>query len=1697
MATIDERVVSIKFNNGQFMSGIKESLAGIRALDKGLQLDNATSGIAKVADAAKNLTFGDAVRGAANVVDKMGLMEVAGIASLAGIGAKAAAVGADLVKSLTITPALEGFSEYELQLNSVQTILANTASKGETIETVNAALDELNTYADQTIYNFSEMTRNIGTFTAAGVGLKESVSAIKGLSNLAAASGSSSAQASTAMYQLSQAIAAGTVRLMDWNSVQNAGMGGEQMQEALKRTARVHGEAVDAAIAKQGSFRESLQEGWLTSEVMLETLTLMTGDLDEATIRSMGYTEEQTQEIMQFASTALDAATKIKTFTQLVDTAKEELGSGWATTWRLIIGDFQEAKDLWTAVGKFVTEEISLGAKARNDLLLGWKELGGRTELLRALYNIFRLLWDPIAAVRSGFLDVFTGPTAQGLYSFTKGVADFTEHLRMSENACDNLFRVVKGVSAVLHILWSVFSDIAQVVGFVFIRGFEAATDVIKWFMLAIGNGTGAISDLIVKFDLWYNSLDLGGKAVHVLSHAFDNLREVIIFVRNLIGAFASGIYYTLYVPVVVLRIAFKRLGEAIRGAFSKSLHAVLDPLKALVEQSQTAKAVLGALGSFFGLFSGSTENMGSALEKVQAFFDSLPDKAEAFGEKIANKLVPGVDAFTEKVQKASDKVNAFGDKLAEKISNHMPAVVGWFSEAKTSVHDLGTEMMETQGVSSKWELLKSFKLPSFSFDLPKFDFGTMGAEIKAAFASFKDMDTSNLTAFFQDLGGRLKTFVDHIKAAIGPIGEFWTALDLGGRVSRGWENFKNAYGGIPELIVKGLKAIGGALVTVIKGFAEFSNAVKEGWASLKENFQFDFTEQKIRSLGTLLAGGGIVAGILMIKKRAQEMAPMLDVVKEQIEKFGNVFSSLSENLEAHAKKTIAESVLIYAASLLVLVAAMWILAQIPADKLLVTTVALAAVFAMITSATKSMGENLKDTKDYLVGAASLVLVSFALSTAAGALAKLGDMSWGDIIKGTAALFAVMRMTTTMFGELSKQKGEVTVGLGTMIGISVGLSLISIAVRILGSMPTKVLIQGLFAMGVIMTLITMYALMGARNVTPSSALLFLSVAMSLRLVAKTIADFASMSWGEYLSGVLKMAIVLALLVAALLPFNNYVNVGAAQTLIALVASVAVAAGIIAMFAAMSWGTYLEGAIKMAATLAILIAAAKSAEGDIEGAASIFLLAAAMRMLIGPIERLAAIPVKSLGVALAAMGIALWILVKAAAGAQNYAVGLWTLGGAMALIGASAALAGLGMTLFAGGLATLAGSGAAGIAVLAKLIELIPVLGTALAQAVINILAVLAENGDIIRNALAALLIAALGAIYDALPQATQTLVALIDALCTVLVLSIPRMTGAFLDILIACMQTITDHTPELAQKASDMIIAFLQAIEDHAPDVIAQATSTMQTLAQAFSDNLPTMIQTAFDVAISFLNGFADAIRNNSQTVGDAVGNVVDAIVVGFGRFASGFGARIGPTVRSMGRAIINGMKAGARAAAQGLVNAVRSVAKNAIDAAKRLLGIASPSKVFREIGDYTIQGFAIGIARNQNAIRATANSAQSVSDTFAKGLTLKDAINDQLSDLEDPTIRPVVDLSEVNDASKAISDLGTSVPTSLGMANAVAAKLAANQEPAKPQNDDKSPRGDVIFNQYNTSPKALSEAEIYRQTRSQLVGLREEIFKL
>lgn len=402
---IDQRVVELQFDNANFERNAKESISTLDKLKEKLNFKRTGEGLKELEDRVAKFTMKpleDAVEG---VRVKFTLLDNFVWNFFDRISNKILDVGKNLVSAFTIDPIKTGFQEYETQINAVQTILANTQSKGSTLDDVNEALDKLNKYADLTIYNFTEMTRNIGTFTAAGVGLQDATDAIQGIANLAAVSGSTSQQASVAMYQLSQALSAGSLKLQDWNSVVNAGMGGEVFQNALKQTAREYGVAVDSIIEKAGTFRESLKDGWITSEILTTTLKKMTvtgadeylakltgisqqhiaamheeaassadmekgfRDLAKELAATGKVTEEQAYQLINMSTTAQDAATKVKTFSQLMDTLKEAAQSGWTQTWELIVGDFGEAKELFTFLSDTFSGLINESSDARNAIV--------------------------------------------------------------------------------------------------------------------------------------------------------------------------------------------------------------------------------------------------------------------------------------------------------------------------------------------------------------------------------------------------------------------------------------------------------------------------------------------------------------------------------------------------------------------------------------------------------------------------------------------------------------------------------------------------------------------------------------------------------------------------------------------------------------------------------------------------------------------------------------------------------------------------------------------------------------------------------------------------------------------------------------------------------------------------------------------------------------------------------------------------------------------------------------------------------------------------------------------------------------------------------------------------------------------------------------------------------------------------------
>jgi tape measure domain-containing protein len=545
--SIDQKIVNVDLDANGFEKGVDKTTKSIDKLNSSLKFPDAGKGLEEIDKAIQRVDLGRIAHGVEDLSGKFNVLRVTGIAALSSIAINAVESGARMLKGFTIQPIQQGFQEYATNLNAIQTILANTQASGATLKDVNAALLDLNKYSDKTIYNFSQMAKNIGTFTAAGVDLKTSTASIKGIANLAALSGSNAQQASTAMYQLSQAIAAGQVHLQDWNSVVNAGMGGTVFQRALATTAVSMGKLKDGSLKLVGpmknvsiagqSFRQSIQAGpgktsWLTSDVLTRTLGQFTGDLTDAQLKAQGFNDAQIKAIQQTAKTAQHAATEVKTISQVFDVAKETAGSGWAQTFQIIFGNFSQAKKTFTDLSNTINGFINTNAKARNNVLKDWAALGGRANLIYDIQTAFKNLLQIIQPIRRAFRDVFPAVTGRNLYNITLQFERLAEALKPSPTTMQNLRRTFRGLFAVL--------DIGRQLIVGVVHGFET-------LFKSVGGGGGGFLHLTANVGDFLVKLDKAIKAGGGFTKFFDSLATVVAKPINLI----------------------LRLGHAIAGVFS------------------------------------------------------------------------------------------------------------------------------------------------------------------------------------------------------------------------------------------------------------------------------------------------------------------------------------------------------------------------------------------------------------------------------------------------------------------------------------------------------------------------------------------------------------------------------------------------------------------------------------------------------------------------------------------------------------------------------------------------------------------------------------------------------------------------------------------------------------------------------------------------------------------------------------------------------------------------------------------------------------------------------------------------------------------------------------------------------------------------------------------------------------------------
>lgn len=1081
--TIDERVVEMRFDNKQFERNIQTSLSSLDKLKKSLNLEGAAKGLETVNDAA-NKCSGN-MSPLSNAVEtvrvRFSALEVMAITALQNITNSALAAGKNLVSAFTIDPIKTGFEEYETQINAVQTILANTSSKGTTLDQVNNALDELNHYADMTIYNFTEMTRNIGTFTAAGVDLDTSVAAIKGIANLAAVSGSNSQQASTAMYQLSQALAAGTVKLQDWNSVVNAGMGGQVFQDALKETAKVHGIAIDEMIKDEGSFRETLSKGWLTSDILTETLAKFTGDLNEDQLRTMGYTDDQIKSIMEMGKTANDAATKVKTFTQLFDTLKEAAQSGWTQSWEIIVGDFEEAKELLTEVSDTFSAVINASADARNKMLQDWKDLGGRTMMIEAVKNVFEGLVSVAKPVREAFNEIFPPMTGKQLAEITERIRDLTAKFKMGEESSKNLKNTFKGVFAVLDIVGQAFEAVAGGVG-----------ELIGLFLPA-GNGvlslTGSFGEYLVKLDETVKKTDIFGKAV---STVVDIVKTVITFVKTAgekVKEFGKAAGEKFDFPGFELFHSFlervhDRMAQIGDGA-GKMKSGVIVAFEMMGEALEKCKflKVMEALWTAVKVIAGGIADavgtmMGTLAEKLgNADFSGVLD--------ILNSIAVGgialsVSKFLKSVTEPLEGLNG----VLEGVTGILDGVRGCFEAYQTNLKagtllKIGAAIALLAGSIVAISLIDSDKLSA-----------SLGA----------------ITVLFANLLGAMAIF-NKISSDTGKVSKACTAMiamsvavsilagvlkkvsDLDwGELARGLVGIA----GLTTIVVASSKAMASSQKQVMKGATSliiFGAAIKILASACEDlsKLQWDELGRGLTGVGVLFAeiavflrvakfNGKMIStatGIVILSAAMKVLASACkdfgqmewSEIGKGLAGIGGLLAELAvfTNLAGNAKHVMSTGVALIAigAAMKIFASAVKDFGQLQWDEIGRGLTAMGGALAEVAIAVNLMPKN-------MIGIGTgLVIVGGALETIANCMSKFGGMQWEEIGRGLTVMGGALAELAI---SLNFMKGTLG-GSAALLVVSGALAVLAPVLSILGALSWEAIAKGLISIAGAFTII--------------------------------------------------------------------------------------------------------------------------------------------------------------------------------------------------------------------------------------------------------------------------------------------------------------------------------------------------------------------------------------------------------------------------------------------------------------------------------------------------------------------------------------------------------------------------------------------------------------------------------------------------
>ena len=1061
--TIDERVVEMRFDNKQFESNVQTSLSTIEKLKKSLDMDGATKGLESIDSTAKKVNMSGLGSAVETVKTQFSALEIMAVTALANITNSVVNTGKQMLRSLTIEPIADGFNEYELTLNAIQTTMAGTGKTAKEVETQLKKLDE---YADKTVYSSADMFNNLPKFTNAGVEIEQATTAMVGIANATALAGGDARQASIAFYNLGQAIGTGYLSRMDYNSINNAGIATMEWKNQMVEAALAAGTLTEAGdgLYKAGNktftlqqlFIDGLQEQWATTDVMMKVF--------------QDYGDETTE----IGAKAYSAAQDLRTFSMMMDSLKATAGTGWKDTWQILFGDLDEAKELWTELGNVIGGFISAQADARNEMLQGWKDLGGRTKLIEALKNAFEGVQSVIKPIYEAFREIFPPTTAKQLYDITENLRKFTANLKLSDTASANLKSTFKGLFAILDIVKQAFSAIFTAIKPLF-GGLGTLGDGILGF-------TGGVGNAIVAFDEFIKTSGAFQKVGEGIAMVIQTIMTALSTLKNKIKEkFESANFEVFHSLLERIHERMAQVGEA-AGEMKSGVIVAFEVIGETLANCQFVQLLSAVWNAVKTIGSGIVKilgELGSSLAKNlgEANFSGIIDLLNgiSFGA-----IAVGITKFVGTFRKAIEDIGSF----KESFIGILDSVRGCF-EAYQNQLQAGTLLK----IASAIAILTASLIALSLVDSEK-----LNVALGAITVLFADLLAS--MAVFNKISGQVTGVVKSVTAMLGIATAVLILASALKKIAdldaKQLTTGLIGVAGLTTMMVAAAKAMSSNSKAIIKGATQmviFAAAIKILASVCEQLAKLDWNQ---------LAKGLVGVGVLLA-----EVSLFLRTAK---------FSGKSI--------TTATGIVILSAAIKVLASACKDFGEMKWEDIGKGLASIAVLLAEITAFTKLTG----NAQNVISTGVALIAIAAAMKILASAVKDFSTMQWDEIARGLTAMAGALAAITVAVKFMPNNMAGIGAGL---VIVAAALVVLSTALEKMGNLSWEQVAKGLITLGGAMAILAIG--LNAMTGTLAGSAALLVAASALLVLTPVLTILGAMSWSSIVKGLVTLAGAFAIL----------------------------------------------------------------------------------------------------------------------------------------------------------------------------------------------------------------------------------------------------------------------------------------------------------------------------------------------------------------------------------------------------------------------------------------------------------------------------------------------------------------------------------------------------------------------------------------